>query len=62
MVRVFANGPRDLGSIPDRFIPKTKKMVLDTALFNAQHYKVGIQGKVGQSWERNSVLPYTSVL
>ena len=25
MVRVFANGPGDLGSIPGRVIPKTKK-------------------------------------
>ena len=30
MVRVFANGPGDLGSIPGRVIPKTQKMVLDT--------------------------------
>ena len=29
-VRVFANGPGDLGSIPGRVIPKTLKMVLDT--------------------------------
>ena len=32
--RVLANGPRDLGSIPGRAIPKTLKMVLDTSLFN----------------------------
>ena len=25
MVRVFANGPGDQGSIPDRIIPKTQK-------------------------------------
>ena len=25
MVRVFANGPGDRGSIPGRFIPKTQK-------------------------------------
>ena len=31
-VRVFANGPGDLGSIPGRVIPKTLKMVLDTTL------------------------------
>ena len=30
MVRVFANGPWDQGSIPGRVIPKTFKMVLDT--------------------------------
>ena len=28
MVRVFANGPRDLGSIPGRVIPKTQKWYL----------------------------------
>ena len=39
MVRVFANGPGDLGSIPGRVIPKTKKMVLDASLLNTQHYK-----------------------
>ena len=39
-VRVFANGPGDLGSIPGRVIPKTLKMELDTTLLNTQHYKV----------------------
>ena len=33
-VRVFANGPGDLGSIPSRIIPKTQKMVLDASLLN----------------------------
>ena len=56
-IRVFANGPGDLGSIPGRVIPKTQKMVLDTSLLNTQHYK----GKMGQSWERRSALPYTLV-
>ena len=37
MVRVFANGPEDLGSIPSRVIPKTQKMVLDASLLNTQH-------------------------
>ena len=59
--RVFANGPGDLGSIPHRVIPKTLKMVLDTSLLNTQQYKVGIKGKVEQSWERSSALPYSSV-
>ena len=59
MVRVFANGPGDLGSIPGRVILKTKKRVLDASLLNTQHYKVWIKGKVGQSWERSSTLPYT---
>ena len=44
--KVFANGPRDLGSIPGRVIPKTLKMVLDNSLLNTQHYKVHIKGKV----------------
>ena len=50
-VRVFANGPGDLGSIPGEVIPKTQKMVLDASLLNSQHYKVRIKGKVEQSWE-----------
>ena len=50
-VRVFANGPGDLGSIPGRVIPKTQKMVLDASLLNTQHYKVRIKGKVEQSME-----------
>ena len=50
-VRVFANGPGDLGSIPGRVIPKTQKMVLDASLLNTQYYKVRIKGKVEQSRE-----------
>ena len=60
-VRVFANGPGDLGSIPGRVIPKTQKMVLDASLLNTQHYKVRIKGKVEQSRERSCALPYTLV-
>ena len=60
--RVLANGPGNLGSIPDRVIPKTLKMVLDTSLLNTQLYKVRIEGNVEQSRERSSALPYTSVL
>ena len=59
--RVFVNGPEDMGSIPGRVIPKTQKMVLDTTLLNTHHYKVGIKGKVEQSWEKSMALPYTSV-
>ena len=59
--KVFANGPGDLGSIPGRIIPKTLKMVLDTPLINTQKYELRIKGKVEQSRERSSVLPYTSV-
>ena len=58
---VFANSPEDLGSIPGRVIPKTLKMVLDASLLNTQQYKVHINGKVEQSRERSSALPYTSV-
>ena len=46
MVRVFSNGPGDLGSILGRVIPKTKKMVLDATLLNTQHFKVRIKGNV----------------
>ena len=53
--------PGDLGSIPGRVIPKTLKMELDTTLLNTQHYKVRFKGKVEQSWEWSSALPYTLV-
>ena len=59
--RVFVNGPGDLGSIPGCVIPKTLKMVRDTSLLNTQQYKVRIKGKVEQSEERSSTLPYPSV-
>ena len=61
MSRVFANGPGYRGSIPGRIITKTQKMVLDAALLSTQHYKVQIKGKLEQSRERSSALPYTSV-
>ena len=35
--RVFVYGPGDRGSIPDRVIPNTQKMVLETSLLNAQY-------------------------
>ena len=53
---VFANGPGGLGSIPKCF-----KMELDTSSLNTQQYKVRVKGRVKQSWERSSALPYTSV-
>ena len=37
------------------------KMELDTTLLNTQHYKVRFKGKVEQSWEWSSALPYTLV-
>ena len=55
MVRVFANGPGDLGSIPGRVIPKTQKMVLDATMLNTQHYKVRI--KVQWSNPGKGVMP-----
>ena len=59
MVRVFTDGPGDLGSVPDQVIPKTLKMVLGATLVNTQHYKVRIQGKVEQSREKSCALLYT---
>ena len=58
---VFANNLGDWGSIWGRVIPKTQKMGLDAALLNTQHYKARIKGKVEQSREWRSALPYTSV-
>ena len=36
-------------------------MVLDISFLNNQQYKVRIKGKVEQSRESSSALPYTSV-
>ena len=58
---MFANGLGDPGSIPGCVIPKTLKMVLDTSLLNTHYYKVRFKGKVEQSREKSSALPYTSV-
>ena len=61
MSRMFTNGPGDQGSIPGRVIPKAQKMVLDGASLNTQYYEERIKGKVEQSREWSSALPYTSV-
>ena len=61
MSTVFTNGVRARTSIPGQIMPKTFKMVLDSALLNTQHYKVRIKGKVEQSREWSSAIPYTSV-
>ena len=37
-------------------------MVLDISLLNTQQYKVCMKGKVEQSREKDSALPYTPVL
>ena len=59
MNRVYANSPRERGSLPDPVIPKTQKMVLDAALLNTQNYKIRIKGKVEQSRECINAFPYT---
>ena len=56
---MFANGPGDQDLIPGRVIPKIKKIVLDVALLKTQHYKERIKGKLEQSREWSSALPYT---
>ena len=61
IVGMFANGPEDLGSVPDRVIPKAQKMVFDASWLNTLHYEVRIKGKVEQSRERSSALPKTLV-
>ena len=61
MGRVSSNALGDWGSIPDRVIPKTQKMVLDATLLSTHHYKVRIKGKVEQSRHRSCAFPYSSV-
>ena len=61
MVRVFTNGPVNLGLNPGRVILKTQKMVLDASLLNTQLYQVGIKGKMKQPRERSSAFSYTLV-
>ena len=51
MSRVFPNSPGDQGSIPDRVISKTPKMVFDAVLLKTHCSKERINGKVEQSWE-----------
>ena len=58
---VFVNGPGELCSIPGCVIPKTLEMVLNTSLLSTQQYKIRIKGKVKQSREKSSAIPYTSV-
>ena len=45
MVKVFANGPGDSGSVPSQVMPKISKLVFDASLLNTQHYKVQIKMK-----------------
>ena len=51
---------RSPGLNPRSSHTKDLKMVLDTPLLNTQQYKVRIKGKVEQSRERRSAVPYTS--
>ena len=61
MSRVFASSPGDQSSIPGRVIPKSpKKVVLDATFHKTQPFKVKIKGKVEQSMEWSSTLPYSS--
>ena len=57
VIRVFANGLNSRLSHT-----KDSKTVRNVYLLNTQHYKVWIKGKVEQSRERSSTLPYTLVL
>ena len=61
MVRVFANGPVAWVQSQVESYQRLKKMVLDAALLNIQHYKVRIKGKVDESRERSSPLPYSLI-
>ena len=50
MVRVFANGTGNWGSITGQVIPKTQKWYLMPPCLNTQYYKVWLKGsKVEQS-------------
>ena len=55
MIRVFANGPGDLGSIPGWVIPKTQKMVLDAFLLKLSITRYG--SKVKRSNPGKGILP-----
>ena len=61
MGEVFANGLGDWGSVLGQVILKTQLVILNTSLLNSQLYKIYIKGKVEQSRERSSALPYSSV-
>ena len=56
MLRVFANGPVELGSILGQVIQKIQKMVLDISLLNTQNYEVCIKSKLRNPVK--GVVPY----
>ena len=62
MKRVFANGPGERGSIPDRVTQETKKKNGTWCCLNTRHYKVRIKGKVEQSKGKSGALSYTEAL
>ena len=41
---------------------RIKKTTVDTSLLNNQYYKIWMKGKVEQTTERSSALPYTPML
>ena len=59
--KVFADGPEKRFNPRSSHAKDSKKVVLDASMFNTQHYKVYIKGKMEQSRERNSTLSYTLV-
>ena len=61
MGTVFANGPGDLGSIPGHSHTKDLKNGIWSHFDPTLHYKVCIKGKMEQSREGSSTLPYTLV-
>ena len=62
MGRVFADGSGDWSSIPNRVIPNTQKMVLDSSWLIIQHYKVRIKGKGKQYREKRNVFQHLGVV
>ena len=61
MVRVFHQWLGRPGFNSRSSNTKDSKMVLDATLFNTQHYKLKIKGKVEQSKEGCNALPDTLV-
>ena len=59
MSRMFAYRSGDRGSIPGRVIPMTRKWYLMPPGLTLSNYKVCIKGKVEQTREWISALPYT---
>ena len=58
--RVFANGLKDLGSIPDRITPKTLKMVLDIFCLTLRNIRYVLRVKWSNPGKR--VVPFLTPL